>query len=77
MQHFIEMKPLRQNLQYLKLKDYDGKKVEVIENLKKKRKRFCAIKITPIWPTHQSFWWKDKMGPVIVVFIIEMSSITC
>jgi len=48
MQHFIEMKALRQNLQYLKLKDYDGKKVEVIENLKKKRKRFCAIKITPI-----------------------------
>jgi hypothetical protein len=48
MQHFIEMKLLRQNLQYLKLKDYDGKKVEAIENLKKKKRRFYAIKITPI-----------------------------
>ncbi len=34
------MKLLKEYLQYLKLKDYDGKKVEVVETLKKKKEEF-------------------------------------
>lgn len=47
------------------------------KNLQEEKGKFCATRITPIWPTHQKFWWEDKMGLVVVVFIIETTSTTC
>lgn len=57
------MKLLREYLQYLKLKkDYDGKKGEVVETLKKKKEDFVQQKLHQFDQLIKAFDEKTKWG---------------